>query len=210
MTKLKLHSSLIVVLGVLLSACAGSNNYQAKDKSEDYLSARALPPLIKTVPSVSSSAPAPQQVVSVAPVQESAVETSPVEQPAPIEQPVQEPITWSLLPINEEFTRIQTNQSVEQAWAQFATMLTSAAVTIIGRNASDNEYRVNCIDALTNKTEVKKESGWSVFKKQQTFSDVCRFVFEQEGERVLVSYVAQNGEEVPSAMSLELLERIIN
>jgi len=199
---------IIASCSLLLSACGSNNNYDAKDKSVDYLSARALPPLVKSTSTNTSnnSSKSMNTQSSKPPARSSVVIAS---------KPAENAI-WKVVSASSRYSRIQTGLDMSQAWSAFADKLTAAAVTIVSRSSENTEYKVSCLPQLTAESDGSQnvsgsqKRGWSIFKSSEAKEDFCRFSFDLDDGQVTIKYLDQTGKEVPGEISTALLTKIVN
>lgn len=202
-----------------LSACGGAKKITTKDKSTDYKSAVALPPLKKPsrVVSASPQVPVRQASTSVAAPLVGDPLAPVLSAPAPVAQaPVaantdtSAPITAIVVEVSPGIVQLQISASFDQAWDYLSNKLQQSDITVFSRNKSAGRFSVGC-SSIDSAPSVVKSGRWSFFNrdKQEDLEYCALQAIEKRGVTNL-SVLNRTGAEVSAEFSNKVLARILN
>lgn len=235
-----LAAVLLLAAAVFLSGCGRNRVVSTEDDSADYKSARALPPLKKTIPKAPEVSPevdsAPLDPAPIA-AQEtgSELDVDPIVEPelaaqdvvvqdtvlqdsATEENDVEEVISESgtssetSIAVIGNKAKLIIDRDLDSAWGLLTESLTNSEVTVFSRNKAAGRISIGCAE-IGNEAEgaVRRAGGWSIFtRKKPRASEYCSLQTQEKRGQTLVKVLDRAGEEVSAEYGRPILERVIN
>lgn len=207
-----LRNSPVVVLLALLTACGGNKVVLTTDDSADYRSAKQLPPLKKVISPPAPAAPAIQSTASAPAPAPAASTPQPSNRPATVAATSSPPvnvITTSIIDVSNDRKRMKIDAGLDVAWRYLLDDLRSSTVTVHTRNKTAARIEIGCgeFDDTVTATE---SGGWKIFSRDEYEFEYCVMELSEDRGATLVTMLDRRGDEVKSAQSMAIFNKILN